>query len=261
MRTLRRLFWILVLLAIAAGVGLHVFVSSSRGKDLIAKRISQATGLKASVGDARLSGCKLALSDVKVWYAEEGDAAEKVVLAAPEAVVSRLDGRRKIFMARPVISGFQSDQRDWTPAGLRVFVDPDAVEKALATFSRSLAIWLEITEARIVLHDARGEALVTYSGVDWARLPVVIPGRPGLAYNQVVVQAINGESASILKKWLDDGRTSIALQDSATSLALVPDEVGQPAEESPAATPSAEASEAKTGTKAEPAAGEEQKAR
>ena len=84
MRTLKRLFWILVLLAVVAAIGLHGFVRSSRGKELIAKQISQATGLKATVGDARLSGCKLALSDVKVWYVE-ADGVEKVVLAAPSA--------------------------------------------------------------------------------------------------------------------------------------------------------------------------------
>ena len=113
MRTLKRLFWILVLLAVVAAIGLHGFVRSTPGKAAIAKRISQATGLKATVGEARLSGCALALSDVKVWFAET-DGAERVVLAAPEVVVSRLDGRRKIVLARPEINGFQSALSDWS---------------------------------------------------------------------------------------------------------------------------------------------------
>ncbi len=232
MRTLKRLFWILVLLAVVAAIGLHAFVRSSRGKELIAKQISQATGFKATVGDARLSGCKLALSDVKVWYAE-ADGAEKVVLAAPEAVISRLDGRRKVFMARPVFAGFQSELSDWTPAGLLEFVDSAQMEKGLAAFSRSVDVWFEITEARLVLHDASGKALASYSGVNWAHLPVAIPGRADMTYDQVAVQAINGEPTLFLKEWLDDGRMTVALHDAVSASPTAPGDVEKPEGEAP----------------------------
>ena len=232
MRALKWFFWILVLFAVVAAFGLHGFVRSSRGKELIAKQISQATGFKATVGDARLSGCKLALSDVKVWYAE-ADGAEKVVLAAPEIVVSRLDGRRKVFMARPAIAGFQSELSDWTPAGLLGFVDASNLEKALVAVSRSAEVWFVIAEARLVLHDAAGKALTSYSGVNWTHLPVAIPGRAGMTYDQVAVQAINGEPTLFLKEWLDDGRLTVALHEGVSASAPASAEADKPEGEAP----------------------------
>ena len=213
MRTLKRLFWILVLLAVVAAIGLHGFVRSTPGKAAIAKRISQATGLKATVGEARLSGCALALSDVKVWFAET-DGAERVVLAAPEVVVSRLDGRRKIVLARPEINGFQSALSDWTPAAIRGFADPAGLETALAEFARSAQVWFEIKEARIVLQDASGQDVASYSGVDWSHLPARLAGRLAMTHDRVVAQAIGGRSAAFLKEWLDDGRLSVVLETS-----------------------------------------------
>lgn len=259
MRAFKRLFWILVLLAVAAVAGVHVFVRSARGKELIAKQISQETGLKASVGEARLSGCKLALSDVKVWFAG-ADGAEKVVLAAPEIVVSRLDGRRKLFLARPAFAGFQSELSDWTPAGFLGFVDRANLEKTLVEVSRSSEVWFVITEARLVLHDAAGRPVTTYSGVNWTHLPVAVPGRSGMTYDQVAVQAINGEPTLFLKEWMDDGRMTVALREGlsasadadkterATSAASQAP-IQPPAEEAPPA--GAEATVVEEGNKAE----------
>lgn len=204
---LRRLMFFIVLLAIVGVLGAHWFVRSSLGNSSIEKHIASRTGLKASVGSARLTlGLSLVISDLRVWFVSDGDQ-EVTVLSVPETAVSRhCRSRRTIRMARPVITAVQARRGDWTPSPLRIFVrDGSTFENALVEFAGTIDLSVELLDASLEMIDNTGKVLLTCSGLDWSHGPAFIKGHPGMMHDKATLQCKDGAQIEFASEWLSDG--------------------------------------------------------
>jgi hypothetical protein len=214
MRSLRRLIFFIVLLAVAGVVCAHWFVRTSMGNSCIEKHIASRTGLKASVGSARLTfGLGLVISDLRVWFVSDDDK-EVTVLSVPEAAVYRhCHSRRTVRLARPVITAVQAKRGDWTPSQLRVFVkEGSTFENTLVEFAGTFSQSFELVDASVELIDNTGKVLLTCSGLDWSHGPAFIKGHPGMMHDKVALQCKDGQQVDFSGEWLFDGSRVIQLE-------------------------------------------------
>lgn len=213
MRTLRRLIFFIVLLALAGVACAHWFFRSSMGNSYIEKKIASRTGLKASVGSARLTfGLSLVMSDLRVWFVSDGDT-EETVLSVPEVAVYGHCHNRKVRMARPVITAVQAKRGDWTPSQLRIFVNEEYdFENAIVELAAQVDQSFELVDASIEMKDNTGKILMTCSGVDWSHGPAFVKGHPGMMHDKVVLQCKDGEQVEFSSEWLSDGNRVVQLE-------------------------------------------------
>ncbi len=206
MRTLRVLFLIIILLAVAGVIFAHWFVGNPAGISFIENKIASETGLRASVGSARLTPVfSLVISDLRVWFTTE-EAKEITVLTAPEVTLARHRGGYFTQFARPVFTGVKAKFGDWTPAQMRILQDGRPLEDSIIGLSRTLKSSFEIKDASVVLRDDNGKVLATYSGLNWAHRPAFVDGHPGLMQDVVTLQCLDGEQSDFSHEWLSDDK-------------------------------------------------------
>jgi len=206
MRTLKRLFLLLLLLAVASLIAAQWWVRSAAGVSSVERRIKAATGLETEIESVRLGwNFDFLVTDLALILkdAEHGD---QVLLEAPAvAALGRCD-KRIIRVSRPVIKAVQSQRGEWSPSQLKSFADRDGAFKALLSLSASVTRAFEITDAVFVMQGADGRDVVSFSGINWYHAPARLKGRPGLMHNVFSLQCIDGEPEPMAFEWLSDSR-------------------------------------------------------
>lgn len=204
MRALNRLFWVILFSLIILIVGLHICVCTPSGRSMVEKQISSQTGYKVSIGDARLWGMRLSLSDVRIGYVEL-DGSERVILRVPEMQVTRMGGNWKVTLMRPLVTAYQSAAGNWTPEAFRALGTETSLEEACITLMRSFHGWFEVSQGRVQLKTVRMRTLGSYAGVNARRLPIYMEGQSQMVMNQVELSVVNGEQVNFSQTWFDGG--------------------------------------------------------
>ncbi len=205
MRTFKRFILFLILLVFLGVLCVHWVARSSAGVSFVENRIKAATGYEATIKSVRLGvGFGLMVSDLHLILKGEDDT-EKKVLVVPVVEVSGLCHKSKIRLSRPVFTAFQSSLGNWTPSRLKDFVDSRIFWSSLATLGGKIDRSFEITDGAIVMKDAAGKELTTYSGLSWYHAPAKIKGHLGLQHDVVSLQCIKGQQVKLSGEWLSDG--------------------------------------------------------
>jgi hypothetical protein len=185
MRTIKRLIFSLIILAVLAAVGVRWFVSTGAGAARIAKGIERKTGYKAQVSSASLTfGMNLVMSDLVLW-SKSADNTTNVLLEVPEVKIFRCGKfrRRHVRLVRPVLTATKSNLGNWTPSCAYEFEKGGQIDWIATKIADNNSLTFEIVDASVFFRDERGKAIKTFSGFNWARYAVPLKKHRQMMFN------------------------------------------------------------------------------